>query len=115
MVRTLKWAVASSNTTVDIAIGIPVLALPSWSYYSRVMFEYKTSGTCSTNIRFDLRDGRVHSLSFEDGCDGNLKALGILAEGMDAAELVKKFKGLRCGRRKTSCADQLAKAIERFK
>jgi uncharacterized protein (TIGR03905 family) len=79
------------------------------------MFEYKTSGTCSTKIRFDLRDGRVRSLSFEDGCDGNLKALGILVEGMDADELVKKFKGLRCGRRKTSCADQLAKAIEQFK
>jgi len=76
------------------------------------MFEYKTSGTCSSKIHFELRDGRVHSVSFEDGCDGNLKALSILVEGMDAGELIKKLKGLRCGRKKTSCADQLAAAIE---
>jgi len=72
---------------------------------------YKTRGTCSTEINFELRDGKVHSVSFENGCDGNLKALGILAEGMDACELVKKLKGLRCGRKKTSCGDQLATAV----
>jgi uncharacterized protein (TIGR03905 family) len=73
---------------------------------------YKTTGTCSTEINFELRDGKVHSVSFKDGCDGNLKALGILVEGMDAAELAGKLKGLRCGRKKTSCADQLAAAVE---
>ena len=79
------------------------------------MFEYKTSGTCSTKINFELAEGRLHAVSFEDGCEGNLKALGVLLEGMDAEEAVKKLKGLRCGRRKTSCADQLSKAIEQFK
>jgi uncharacterized protein (TIGR03905 family) len=78
------------------------------------MHEYKTRGTCSTKIRFDLSEGKIHNVSFEDGCDGNLKALGILAEGMDAKELVKKLKDLRCGRKKTSCADQLARAVEQF-
>jgi uncharacterized protein (TIGR03905 family) len=76
------------------------------------MIEYKTSGTCSTKIHFDLRDGKVHSLSFDGGCNGNLKALGVLVEGMEAGEVVKKLKGLECGKRKTSCADQLARAIE---
>ena len=75
------------------------------------MIEYKTKGTCATKLHFDLRDGKVHSVAFEDGCDGNLKALGILAEGMDAGELVSKLQGLRCGKRKTSCADQLAAAV----
>ena len=75
------------------------------------MNEYKTKGTCSRKIHFELREGKVHSVSFEDGCDGNLKALGMLVEGMDAAELVQKLKGLRCGRRKPSCADQLAIAV----
>ena len=75
------------------------------------MIEYETRGTCSKKIRFELRDGRVHSVSFEHGCDGNLKALGILVEGMDAGELVKKLKGLRCGDKETSCADQLASAV----
>ena len=78
------------------------------------MCEYKTKGTCSKKIHFDIRDGKVCSVSFEKGCDGNLKALGILAEGRDAVELVKKLKGLQCGSKGTSCADQLAIAIERY-
>ncbi len=75
------------------------------------MHIYKTNGVCSSEINFELRDGKVHAVSFKDGCNGNLKAVGILAEGIDAEELVKKLKGLRCGRKKTSCADQLAVAV----
>ena len=78
------------------------------------MYEYKPSGTCSTMIRFDIKDGTIHSLSFEDGCNGNLKALGILLEGMDSGVAVQKLKGLCCEDRKTSCADQLARAIEKY-
>jgi len=75
------------------------------------MYTYKTSGVCSSKINFELSDGKLHSVSFEGGCNGNLKAVGILAEGMDANEVVKKLKGLRCGRKNTSCADQLAAAV----
>jgi uncharacterized protein (TIGR03905 family) len=75
------------------------------------VINYKTCGTCSTEINFELRNGKVHSVSFKNGCDGNLKALGILAEGMDAEDLVSKLKGLHCGRKKTSCGDQLAAAV----
>jgi len=75
------------------------------------MFEYKPKGVCSQKISFELKDGKLYSVSFVDGCDGNLKALGILVEGMDAGEVVKKLKGLQCGGKKTSCADQLAAAV----
>ena len=75
------------------------------------MHEYKTKGTCSTKIKFELAEGRLSSVSFDGGCDGNLKALGRLVEGMDAEDVVKKLKGLQCGRKKTSCADQLATAV----
>ncbi|MCL1993974.1 MAG: TIGR03905 family TSCPD domain-containing protein [Spirochaetes bacterium] len=78
------------------------------------MHEYKTSGTCASAIRFELNDGKISSLSFEGGCDGNLKALAALLEGSDAAEAAKKLKGLGCGANSTSCGDQLAKAIEKF-
>ena len=78
------------------------------------MYEYKTKGTCSVKINFEIKDSKVHNISFEDGCDGNLKALSILAEGMDAKELISKLKGIRCGKRKTSCSDQLALAVEKF-
>jgi uncharacterized protein (TIGR03905 family) len=76
------------------------------------MIEYNTKGTCSSKIFFDLIDGKVHSVSFKDGCEGNLNALSILTEGMDAAELVRRLKGVRCGQKSTSCPDQLATAVE---
>jgi uncharacterized protein (TIGR03905 family) len=77
------------------------------------MYEYKTSGTCSTKVRFEINDNKLHNLSFDDGCDGNLKALSVLAEGMDTAELIRRLKGLECESKGTSCADQLARALEK--
>jgi uncharacterized protein (TIGR03905 family) len=76
------------------------------------MYEYKTKGTCSTKIRFEIENGKLHSVNFEDGCNGNLKALSLLVEGMNAREVVQKLKGLCCENRGTSCGDQLARAIE---
>ncbi|MDR1900234.1 MAG: TIGR03905 family TSCPD domain-containing protein [Treponema sp.] len=77
------------------------------------VYEYKTRGTCSTKIHFDIRDGRVHGVSFDGGCDGNLKAISKLVEGMRAEELVKALRGNECDDRGTSCADQLAMAVEK--
>ncbi|MDR2747057.1 MAG: TIGR03905 family TSCPD domain-containing protein [Treponema sp.] len=76
------------------------------------MYEYTTKGTCATLIHFTLRDRRVYGVSFENGCNGNLKALSALVEGMDAGELIGKLKGIQCTSRGTSCADQLARAVE---
>jgi uncharacterized protein (TIGR03905 family) len=78
------------------------------------MYEYKTNGTCSTKICFDIEDGKLHSVNFENGCNGNLKAIGALVEGMDTPQAVKKLKGICCEKRGTSCADQLARAIEKY-
>jgi len=75
------------------------------------MIEYNTTGTCSKKIHFNLVEGKVYSVSFEEGCKGNLKALGVLVEGMDTNELIAKLKGLQCGNKGTSCADQLATAV----
>jgi uncharacterized protein (TIGR03905 family) len=76
------------------------------------MYEYTTQGTCSSKIRFDIQDNKVRGIAFQGGCDGNLKGISLLAEGMDALELIKKLKGVRCGFKQTSCPDQLATAIE---
>jgi uncharacterized protein (TIGR03905 family) len=74
---------------------------------------YKTKGTCSSKINFDLDEQNcVHNVSFTGGCNGNLKAIGILTEGMSADELISKLRGNTCGFRSTSCADQLAKAVD---
>lgn len=74
--------------------------------------DYKTSGTCAKMIHFDRdADGRIHNISFDGGCNGNLKAVGLLCEGMTAAEIAAKLAGNLCGSKGTSCADQLAKAV----
>ena len=73
---------------------------------------YKTHGTCSQQISFDLQDGKIHNLKFVGGCNGNLKGICSLVEGMDANEVIFKLEGIRCGFKSTSCPDQLAKAIK---
>jgi uncharacterized protein (TIGR03905 family) len=75
------------------------------------MIEYKTKGTCSSQITFSIEDKKVRSVSFKGGCDGNLKAVSMLVEGMDGQDLIKRLKGIHCGRKDTSCADQLAQAV----
>jgi uncharacterized protein (TIGR03905 family) len=74
-------------------------------------YSYKTQGTCSSRIDFDLEGNVVHNVRFTGGCNGNLKAIGILTEGMTVEEIEEKLKGNTCGFRSTSCADQLAKAV----
>lgn len=74
---------------------------------------YKPSGVCSVLLDFDIDDeGRLHDVHFTGGCDGNLKAIGRLVEGKDASEIASLLEGNTCGFRKTSCADQLSRAIQ---
>lgn len=72
----------------------------------------KTRNVCSTKIDFDLVDGKVYNVVFTGGCNGNLKAIGKLVEGMERDTLVRILKGNTCGPNSTSCADQLARAVE---
>ena len=76
------------------------------------IYTYTPKYVCSREIRFGLEDGKVHNIRFVGGCDGNLKAIGKLLEGHDAAEAIRLLKGNDCGGRGTSCADQLALALE---
>lgn len=72
---------------------------------------YKTKGTCSSEIRFDLDGETVYNIRFAGGCPGNLQAIQALADGQSVEQLERKLKGIRCGYKSTSCADQLATAI----
>ena len=76
------------------------------------MHTYTTHGTCARSIEFDVKDGIVHDVSFEGGCNGNLKAIGKLVEGMPAEKVIDLLEGNTCGPRPTSCADQLARALK---
>lgn len=72
---------------------------------------YKTHGVCSMEITFERDGDIIHNIRFTGGCDGNLKAVAALCEGMKAEDIAARLKGNTCGRKNTSCADQLAKAV----
>ncbi|MCI8618595.1 MAG: TIGR03905 family TSCPD domain-containing protein [Oscillospiraceae bacterium] len=76
------------------------------------MYEFKTKGTCSSRILFDVEDGKVKNLQFLGGCNGNLKGISALVEGMPVEEVIAKIDGIRCGMKSTSCPDQLAQALK---
>ena len=73
---------------------------------------YTTRGTCSRQITFELDGNRVKNIHFVGGCDGNLKAVSKLADGMTVEQIESMLRGNTCGPRPTSCADQLAIAVQ---
>ena len=75
------------------------------------MYEYKTSGTCSRSILFVIEDGKGKNVQFIGGCNGNLKGIAALVEGMDVDTVLERVQGVTCGMKKTSCPDQLAQAL----
>lgn len=75
-------------------------------------YTYKTKGTCSTQIDFDIEDNKLHNVSYIGGCNGNLKAVSSLVEGQDVENVISRLKGIKCGFKQTSCGDQLSKALE---
>ena len=79
------------------------------------MYEYKTKGTCSQMIYFDLEDNKVKNVQFLGGCNGNLKGIAKLVEGMDIDDVISRVEGIKCGMNTTSSPDQLAKALKAAK
>ncbi len=74
-------------------------------------FSYKTQGTCSRLIEMDVNDGVITNVVFTGGCNGNLKSIPILVDGMKADDIAAKLSGVTCGIKSTSCGDQLARAV----
>lgn len=79
------------------------------------MYLYKTNGTCSKQITFDVRNGKVTNIAYKGGCNGNLTVLSHLIEGMEIDKVIKDFEGIKCSNRNTSCPDQLAQALKLYK
>lgn len=78
------------------------------------MYSYKTHGTCSQEILFDIKDNKITELKFVRGCVGNTQGVAKLAIGMDVDEVIARLKGIQC-RNGTSCPDQLARALLEYK
>jgi len=80
-----------------------------------MQFEYKTKGTCSQYINFEIEDGKLKNVQYLGGCNGNLKGISSLVEGMDIDEVIARLGGTTCGAKNTSCPDQLATALKEAK
>lgn len=76
---------------------------------------YTTKGVCSREITFEVENNKVKNVSFYRGCEGNLKGIASLVEGMEVDEVISRLKGIDCGGKGTSCPDQLAKALLDYK
>lgn len=74
-------------------------------------YSYKTRGTCSQKIDFDLEGNVVHNIAFTGGCNGNTQGVAALCEGLTVEQIEERLKGIQCGMRGTSCVDQLATAV----
>ncbi|MBR5103999.1 MAG: TIGR03905 family TSCPD domain-containing protein [Bacteroidales bacterium] len=70
---------------------------------------------CSKQIDIQIKDGVVLSVVYTRGCDGNAKGIGALIKGMTVEEAIKRLEGITCGKRPTSCPDQLAKILKSLK
>ena len=77
-----------------------------------MQYEYKTKGTCSQRIFFEVEEGKVKNVQFVGGCNGNLKGIAALVEGMSIEDVINRVEGIHCGMKATSCPDQLAKALK---
>jgi uncharacterized protein (TIGR03905 family) len=76
-----------------------------------VRHDYRTKRICPKSLGFDIEDGRLRNVSFEGGCPGNLLGIGRLTEGRDALEVARALSGVTCGKKPTSCPNELSKAI----
>ena len=76
---------------------------------------YKTQGTCSSQIMFEVGNNKLKNVRFIGGCNGNLQGMSRLVEGMDIDEVIQRIDGIHCGPRSTSCPDQLARALKKYK
>ncbi|MBE6960045.1 MAG: TIGR03905 family TSCPD domain-containing protein [Oscillospiraceae bacterium] len=80
-----------------------------------MQYEYTTKGTCSRSILFEIEDGKLKNVQYIGGCNGNLKGIGALVEGMDVDAVIARLEGISCGGKPTSCPDQLATALKQIK
>ena len=76
-------------------------------------YNYRTKGVCSKEMHIELNDDHtIKSVQVLGGCDGNLKGIAKLLPGMKAEDAITRMEGIRCGRKATSCPDQISQALK---
>ena len=75
-------------------------------------YHYKPNGVCASDIEVVVENGVVEDVKIVGGCDGNHKGLISLVKGMQIDEVIRRLEGISCGRRTTSCPDQIAQTLK---
>lgn len=75
-------------------------------------YNYRTQGTCSSQIVLDVENGVINEVEFFGGCNGNLQGISSLVKGMKCEDVIARLEGIKCGFKPTSCPDQLAQALK---
>ena len=78
-------------------------------------FTYIPNGVCSQQMTFKIENNIIKEFNVIGGCNGNLKGIKALIEGMNIDDVINKFNNIKCGIRNTSCPDQIAKALKEYK
>ncbi len=79
-------------------------------------YTYRPQGVCSTEMIFDINENNiVKDLKVIGGCNGNLKGISSLITGMKIDDIIVKLSDIKCGYKDTSCPDQIAKALKKYK
>ncbi len=76
--------------------------------------QYQPQGVCAKMMQFRIKDNIIQDVEFVGGCNGNLSGIGILVKGMHINDIIPKLSGLPCGKRPTSCPDQLTKGLAAY-
>lgn len=77
-------------------------------------FIFRPKGVCSRQMIIELEDNKITNLTVIGGCDGNLKGIGALVKGKEVQEVIDALEGITCGRKDTSCPDQIAQGLKEF-
>ena len=78
-------------------------------------YRYIPHGVCSTEYTFEIENNIIKDVTIVNGCQGNLRGIRSLIIGMDIDDVISKLQGILCGRKPTSCPDQIAKALIQYK
>lgn len=84
-------------------------------WFSYMKINYRTQGTCSSNIEVEVENDIITDVHFTGGCNGNLKGISSLVKGMKVDDVISRLEGIHCGSKSTSCPDQLCKALRAMK
>ena len=113
---------AQEQKTMDNVQAVQVAVVDDYVIVSdevvdgvRCIVATPSAKVCSKQIDIEIKDGIIQKVVYTRGCEGNAKGIGALVKDMTVEEAIRRLEGITCGKRGTSCPDQLAKVLKALK